>query len=148
MTNDKFELLDTEEKILDIEELQDNQEGFYVLVEEIEDEIAIQKPVLYKSIEEFLAKNKDLPNWRNGSTPLDELNMWRINNEINTKYDDVVLDLESRKIIFKINGLNTKEINLNDITENSYTTLEKQKVLKIDDMESKINSIDFDFGTF
>lgn len=148
MKNDNFELLDTNEEILDVNELQENQEGFYILVDEFEDDIVVQKPILYKSIEDYLTKNGDLPNWRNGSTPLDELNMWRINNEINTKYDDVVLDLEKRKIIFKINGLNVKEFNLNDITENSYTTLEKQKVSKIDDIESKLNSIDFDFGTF
>ena len=102
----------------------------------------------YKNIHEYLAKNAELPNWRNGSTPLDEHNMWRVNNEIKTKYDDVELDLVKKVLIFKSDGLNKKIISLDLISQVNYTHEDKSKVDKINNIENKINSLSLDFGMF
>lgn len=88
-----------------------------------------------------------LPAWRNGETPLNELNMNKLNSEIRQKYDGIELD-ENKRLILKIKGINRETINLKKISENNYSNEEKEKVSKINDIEDRLNSLSLDFGTF
>ena len=65
-------------------------------------------------VEEYLA-DIELPNWKNGQTPLNETNMHKINNEIRTKYDDAELNVEDKTITFKSDKQNRKVIDLKSV---------------------------------
>lgn len=115
---------------------------------EVKEEISKKNKVkFYDSIEQLSADLDFLPEWVNGQTPLNEVNMNRLNNEIRQKFDGAVLD-NNKRLILKTDGLNRIIIDLKIISENNYSNAEKAKVAKIDDIENRLNTLSLDFGTF